>query len=130
MESLPELLRGHRRDILQPRHPANGVFEHVVSFSKNQAGGKPRAVLLKFENDFGLDDKGSARAPRAVSSALAGNIGGMCSARRRTRQPGQLCSPLHNPQSEFRIGNGQTGRVPQGGTDGNSFPEIILGWTN
>jgi hypothetical protein len=34
---------------------------------------------------------------------------------------------LQNPQSEFRIGNGRTGRVPQGGTDGNSFPEFILG---
>jgi hypothetical protein len=27
----------------------------------------------------------------------------------------------------LRIGNGWTGRVPQGGTDGNSFPEFILG---
>ena len=32
-----------------------------------------------------------------------------------------------NPQSEFRRGNGRTGRVPQGGTEGNSFSEFIWG---
>ena len=73
--------------------------------------------------------EGSARASRAVSSVLAGNTGEGVRKGRRTRPPGQLCSPFHNPQSEFRRGNGRTGRVPQGGTEGNSFPEIILEWT-
>jgi len=39
---------------------------------------------------------GSARASRAVSSTLAGNIGEGVRRGRRTRQPARLCSPFQN----------------------------------
>ena len=56
LECFPELLGGQGRDVLRPGHPADRVFEHAVSFSKNQAGGKPRAALRKSGNDFGMGD--------------------------------------------------------------------------
>ena len=56
MESLPELLGGHRRDILRPRHPADGVFEHsgvslVLSFST--VNGKSKRVVVHFSFRWG-----------------------------------------------------------------------------
>jgi len=46
------------------------------------------------ESSLGWTIGGSARASRAVSSALAGNTGECVRRGRRTRQPGRLCSPF------------------------------------
>ena len=48
---------------------------------------------------------GSARASRAVSSALAGNIGECVRRGVEHHSRGRLCSPFQSPQSKFRIPN-------------------------
>ena len=68
LESLPELLRGHHRDILRPRHPADGVLEHDdvsldLSFRHGQR--KTKTAGHTFQHSVGR------ASPRAGSSAAS-----------------------------------------------------------
>jgi hypothetical protein len=108
-------------------------------------------ILSRDGREGGEGKKAAVNAPQSKRFARDGEVswsrqrldcGGFSTAFRDAQQGASaLKAPTcpRTPQSEFCIGNGRTGRVPQGETDlsrrnqmkadGNSFPEFILGWT-